>query len=260
MNRPSCVVLCSGGLDSVVLLHHAALDLGMDIKQVLTFNYGAKHNKREAAYAYNQTAKVSQRVKALGWSFSPVLKERCLRLEIPMIGEHFKSSLLKGQEDIPEGHYEDESMRSTVVPFRNGIMLALAAGFAESVKADCIMIANHSGDHAIYPDCRPEFTNAMRRAIETGTYANVSLVNPFINKTKADIVRMGRLLNVDMGLTWSCYKGGELHCGKCGTCIERREAFHLAGVTDPTEYEPDAPTLEELIACNFKYVSKAKTV
>ena len=132
-------------------------------------------------------------------------------------------------------------MKQTVVPFRNGIMLSIAGGLAESKEAEGIVIAAHSGDHAIYPDCRESFMKAMGDAIKLGTYAEVQLLRPFINETKAGIARQGHDLNVDFSQTWSCYKGLEVHCGQCGTCVERREAFELAGIPDPTEYTDLSP-------------------
>ena len=127
-------------------------------------------------------------------------------------------------------------MKATVVPFRNGIMLAIAAGLAESRGAAGLVIAAHSGDHAIYPDCRGEFMEAMGEAIQLGTYETMSLLRPFIALRKEDIAARGAELGVDFSRTWSCYKGEEIHCGKCGTCVERREAFAVAGISDPTEY------------------------
>ena len=127
-------------------------------------------------------------------------------------------------------------MKQTVVPFRNAIMLSIACGFAESVEAEGLVIAAHGGDHAIYPDCREDFMQAMGDAMRLGTYAGVQLLRPFIAMTKADIAAAGAKLGVDFARTWSCYKGGEVHCGKCGTCVERREAFALAGIIDPTGY------------------------
>ena len=127
-------------------------------------------------------------------------------------------------------------MRKTVVPFRNGIMLSIAAGFAESKEAGGLVIAAHAGDHAIYPDCREDFMRAMGDAIRLGTYAEVDLLRPFISMTKAEIAGRGHELNVDFSKTWSCYVGGDIHCGECGTCVERREAFVLSGVPDPTAY------------------------
>ena len=134
-------------------------------------------------------------------------------------------------------------MKRTVVPFRNGIMLAVACGFAESTDAGGLVIAAHAGDHAIYPDCRESFMQAMAAAMEHGTYAHVHLLRPFIAMDKAAIARRGHELGVDFSQTWSCYKGGETHCGTCGTCVERREAFLLAGIPDPTTYlqEPALP-------------------
>ncbi len=132
-------------------------------------------------------------------------------------------------------------MQQTVVPFRNGIMLAIAAGYAESIGAEGLVIAAHAGDHAIYPDCRELFMQAMAAAMSMGTYAKIQLLRPFINAHKADIVRRGAELGIDYSETWSCYKGGRTHCGMCGTCVERREAFLLAGLPDPTTYQQSPP-------------------
>ena len=151
--------------------------------------------------------------------------------------KYFRSSLLEGADAIPEGHYADENMKSTVVPFRNGIMLAVAAGVAESRNLTKLLIANHGGDHTIYPDCRPEFISAMDSATNAGTYVGVRVVAPYTNITKGDIARIGKKLGIDYAETWSCYKGGEKHCGKCGTCVERKEALAYAGIEDTTEYE-----------------------
>ncbi len=157
------------------------------------------------------------------------------------INELFASDLLQSGGEIPDGHYEEVSMKQTVVPFRNGIMLSIAAGFAESVGAGGLVIAAHAGDHAIYPDCRETFMQSMGDAIRLGTYAEVELLRPFIHFTKAQIAARGHELGVDFAKTWSCYKGKEIHCGTCGTCVERREAFEVAGVPDPTVYENTAP-------------------
>jgi 7-cyano-7-deazaguanine synthase len=140
-------------------------------------------------------------------------------------------------------------MKSTVVPFRNGIMLSIAAGLAESKEAAGLVIAAHAGDHAIYPDCREEFMKSMAAAIRVGTYAGIRLLRPFISMTKADIASRGHSLGIDFSQTWSCYKGDAIHCGTCGTCVERREAFIVAGIPDPTEYAsnealPPRPTAE----------------
>jgi 7-cyano-7-deazaguanine synthase len=153
------------------------------------------------------------------------------------MNELFESDLLQSGGAIPEGHYEAENMKQTVVPFRNGILLSIAAGFAESVGAEGLVIAAHSGDHAIYPDCREEFMKPMAEAITAGTYADLEVLRPFIHLRKEGIAALGASLGIDFSLTWSCYKGGEIHCGKCGTCVERKEAFEKAGLEDPTEYE-----------------------
>ena len=128
-------------------------------------------------------------------------------------------------------------MKSTVVPFRNGIMLSVAAGVAESNGFDAIILGNHAGDHTIYPDCRPEFIDGMAKAVKHGTWKGIEVISPFCSMTKAGIVSLGNSLGVPFNLTYSCYKGGEKHCGKCGTCVERKEAFKFAGVIDPTAYE-----------------------
>lgn len=213
------VVLLSGGLDSVTALHEALRE--HEVVAALSFDYGAKHHGREL----------------------PMAARQCVRAGIPhvtaplsFVAEEFVSSLLVAGGEIPDGHYEEASMKSTVVPFRNGVMLSVAVGFAESRGAEGVVIAAHSGDHAIYPDCREEFFEPMARAIREGTYARIELLRPFVAMDKAAIVRRGAELGVDFGATWSCYKGGDIHCGTCGTCVERREAFQIAGVADPTVY------------------------
>jgi len=208
------VVLCSGGMDSVTALHWARQQ--HDVCAVLSFDYGSKHNACEIPFAAEQA-------KLAGAPHTVI--------PLDFIGEYFKSDLLKSGGEIPEGHYADENMRRTVVPFRNGIMLAVAGGFAET----------HGGDHTIYPDCREDFMRAFGNALRFGTYAAIQLLRPFIEMTKAQIVNEGGRLGVDYARTWSCYKGGKIHCGKCGTCVERREAFLQAGVPDPTAYESTPP-------------------
>src|SRR5436190_3992285 len=218
------VVLLSGGMDSVTALYHAAAE--HEVTDTLSFDYGSKHNHREIPFARHHADKlgVPHTVIPLGF-----------------VGEYFASDLLQSGGDIPDGHYEEESMKRTVVPFRNGIMLSIAAGFAESRGAEALVIAAHSGDHAIYPDCREPFMQAMSDAIRLGTYAGVEVLRPFITMTKAEIAARGAALGVDFAQTWSCYKGGAIHCGTCGTCVERREAFLLAGLDDPTVYENTGP-------------------
>ena len=226
------VVLLSGGLDSVTALHHMAAT--EKVVAALSFDYGAKHNAREL----------------------PCAADQCRSLHIPnrivslnFMADAFKSDLLKSGGIIPDGHYEEQSMKKTVVPFRNGIFLSLGTGYAESLGADAIAIAAHAGDHTIYPDCREDFLSPMAQAMEKGTYAKIKLLRPFVSMDKTAIVRRGVELKIDYARTWSCYKGGALHCGTCGTCIERREAFMNSGIPDPTHYVstpalPPKPTSE----------------
>ncbi len=209
------VLVYSGGLDSTTLLYEYRDSIALAV----SFDYGSKHNAREIAYA-------AENCKRLG------IKH--LVIPLGFIGQYFKSDLLLSGGEIPEGSYADDNMHSTVVPFRNGIMLAVAAGLAESYGLDTVMLANHSGDHAIYPDCCPEFVEAMDAAVKAGTYEGIRVVSPYCDITKRDIALRGKALGIDYSLTYSCYKGGEKHCGKCGTCVERKEA--LEGF-DPTEYE-----------------------
>lgn len=214
--KDSLLVL-SGGLDSTTMLY----DYADSIALAVTFQYGSNHNKREAAFA-------KYHCELLGIEH--------IEIDLAFMGKYFKSSLLEGADAIPEGNYDEENMKSTVVPFRNGIMLSVAAGLAESRRLKKVMMANHSGDHTIYPDCRPEFAEAMGLAINLGTYIGVELVAPYTMLSKSDIVRRGAELGIDYTKTYSCYKGGEVHCGVCGTCRERKEAFALAGVKDKTKY------------------------
>ncbi len=212
------VIIVSGGLDSITLLYDKQDEIALGI----SFDYGANHNSKEI----------------------PLAKLHCEHLGIKHISiplefmhQYFKSSLLEGADAIPEGNYADDNMKSTVVPFRNGIMLSIAIGIAESHNLKKVFIANHGGDHTIYPDCRPEFTDAISHPATTGTYVNVRVEAPYTNITKSDIVKRGATLGINYADTWSCYKGGDKHCGKCGTCVERKEAFELASVPDPTIYE-----------------------
>ena len=208
------LLVLSGGMDSTTMLYEYADSIALAVN----FNYGANHNAREAECARLNCRKLGIELVEIDLSF---------------MGRHFESSLLSGADAIPEGHYEDANMRSTVVPFRNGIMLSVAAGLAESRGLRAVMIANHGGDHAIYPDCRVGFINAMNAAISEGTYEHIELRAPYTGLTKADIACRGARIGVDYSLTYSCYKGGRQHCGRCGTCVERREALIAAGL------EPD---------------------
>lgn len=224
----SSLVLLSGGMDSVTALHWAAREPG-GVLAAVSFDYGAKHNAKEIPMAEWQAAQLG-------------VKHDVIHLDF--INRHFTSDLLQSGGDIPDGHYEEASMKRTVVPFRNGIMLSIACGLAESFEAHSLVIAAHGGDHAIYPDCREPFMQAMADAMRSGTYAGIRLLRPFIDCDKTEIVRRGAALGVDYGHTWSCYKGGEIHCGTCGTCVERREAFLQAAVPDPTTYACTDPLPE----------------
>lgn len=212
------VIIVSGGMDSITLLY----DRRDEIALAISFDYGSNHNAREIPYA-------EMHCKRLGIEH--------ITIPLDFMHKYFRSSLLEGADAIPEGHYAAENMKSTVVPFRNGIMLAIAAGVAESRNLTKLLIANHGGDHTIYPDCRPEFISAMDSATNAGTYVGVRVVAPYTNITKGDIARIGKKLGIEYAETWSCYKGGEKHCGKCGTCVERKEALADADIEDRTEYE-----------------------
>lgn len=212
------LIILSGGMDSVTLLY----DKKDEIAVAVTFDYGSNHNKREEEFA-------KYHCNELGIEH--------IIIPLTFIHDYFKSSLLEGASAIPDGHYEDETMKSTVVPFRNGIMLSVACGLAESRELEKVLIANHFGDHAIYPDCRKGFIDAMSEAMKCGTYKGITIDAPYTRITKTDIAKIGKSLGIDYSKTYSCYKGGEKHCGKCGTCVERKEALRDAGIEDPTEYE-----------------------
>lgn len=215
MDKDSLLIL-SGGVDSTTLLHYKKDRIAL----ALSFDYGSNHNAREIECA----------------------KWQCKQLNIPhlvlpleFMGKYFQSSLLSGSSAIPKGDYNVDNMKSTVVPFRNGIMLSIACGLAESKGLKHVMMANHGGDHAIYPDCRPEFTRAMSDAMQAGTYERISLVDPFTYLSKAEIIAIGLKLGVDYSHTYSCYCGDEKPCGECGTCRERKDAFASLGMEDPSE-------------------------
>ena len=215
------IVICSGGLDSVSLAHRVAAE--HVLMGLLSFDYGQRHAKElKFAAACAHRLGVPHRV-----------------VDIRQIGAALSGSALTDDVAVPDGHYAEETMRITVVPNRNAIMLAIAFGMAAAEKADAVATAVHGGDHFIYPDCRPGFIEAFQamqdRALEG--YAEVKLYTPYVQGSKADIVRDGARHGTPFAETWSCYKGGARHCGRCGTCVERREAFHLAGVVDPTVYE-----------------------
>ena len=211
------VIIYSGGMDSTTLLYEFKDQIAMAI----TFDYGSTQNARERECAVLHC-------KRLG------IKHLIIPLDF--MRQYFKSALLESPENIPEGNYDDENMKSTVVPFRNGIMLSVACGIAESNGLTKVLIANHAGDHAIYPDCRPEFVKAMSEAMSAGTYVNVSLFAPYTLLTKTEIALRGKKMDLDYSETYSCYKGGKHHCGKCGTCRERIVALREAGIEDTTVY------------------------
>jgi 7-cyano-7-deazaguanine synthase len=218
----STVAICSGGLDSVTLAYKLAAEAAPN--RLVSFDYGQRHRK-ELAFA-------RRCAQALGVPHDLI--------DLTAITPFLKGSALTdaASVEVPDGHYAEESMRITVVPNRNAIMLAIAFGVAAGERATAVAAAFHSGDHFIYPDCRPAFVETFgamqRRALED--LWEVELRTPFVHMTKADIVRVGAALGVPFAETWSCYRGDELHCGRCGTCVERQEAFHLAGVDDPTAY------------------------
>lgn len=217
--KTTVAVLVSGGMDSVAALYEAHQQHIVAV--ALSFDYGSKHNHKEIPLA--------------AWHCRNLcIPHRVISLDF--VGQLFKSDLLKSGGAIPDGHYEEQSMKQTVVPFRNGIMLSIAGGYAESIGANGLVIAAHAGDQAIYPDCREDFMKSMADALRLGTYAAVEILRPFIHWTKAQIAQRGHDLGVDFSQTWSCYKGANIHCGTCGTCVERREAFMLAGIPDPTVY------------------------
>lgn len=219
-NTKNSLMVVSGGMDSVTMLYEYAQSIDLAV----VFNYGSNHNAREIACARYHCEKLAIEL---------------LEIDLSFIGEYFHSSLLEGADAIPEGDYDFDNMKSTVVPFRNGIMLAAAAGLAESHGLTRVMIANHAGDHALYPDCRASFIKAMATAISEGTYDNIMLYAPYTLLTKTEIAKRGKELGIDYSKTYSCYKGGEKHCGRCGTCKERRQALAEAGIEDTTEYDED---------------------
>lgn len=211
------IIILSGGMDSITMLHEYSEQIALAV----SFHYGSNHNDREIPFAELHCKQ---------------LNIKHITIPLAFMKQYFHSSLLEGAEAIPDGNYDDENMKSTVVPFRNGIMLAIAAGLAETYGLKRLMMANHAGDHAIYPDCKPQFVAAMSQAVAAGTYENVEIFAPYTNITKADIARHGAALGIDYTQTWSCYKGGAVHCGTCGTCTERREALREAGIEDKTMY------------------------
>lgn len=208
------IILYSGGMDSSVALYKYA----SQIRRAVSFNYGSKHNIREIQFA-------KKNCELLG------IEHQIVDIDLNKLG--FVSDLLIRGNPIPDGKYSDETLSQTVVPFRNGIMLSIAAGISESIGCNKLLITNHGGDHSLYPDCRDVFIKHMNAAIVNGTSNQTSVMAPFTHITKRDIAHIGQMCQVPFELTYSCYKGGSKHCGTCSTCMERREA--LIGF-DPTEY------------------------
>ena len=193
-----------------------------EIAMAITFDYGSTQNGRELQCAITHCHRLG-------------IKHLIIRLDF--MRQSFKSALLESADAIPDGNYDDENMKVTVVPFRNGIMLSIACGIAESYGLKRVMIANHAGDHSIYPDCRATFVDAMSAAMQQGTYEGVQVFAPYTHLSKTEIARHGAALGLDYAETYSCYKGGEHHCGTCGTCTERRQALMEAGIDDRTIYD-----------------------
>ncbi|MER2520122.1 MAG: 7-cyano-7-deazaguanine synthase QueC [Bdellovibrionales bacterium] len=218
------LVVCSGGLDSVTLAHQVAAR--HELAALLSFDYGQRHKKELMCAAAC--------AKRLGVSHTI--------LDIRSIGAQLGGSALTDDIAVPDGHYAEDTMAITIVPNRNAILLTIAYGVAVAKKAEAVGAAFHGGDHFIYPDCRPAFVEAFARMQDAALedVAKIALLTPFLHATKAEIVTEGARLGVPFDETWSCYKGGANHCGRCGTCVERREAFLLAGVDDATVYEDDA--------------------
>ncbi|WP_231564481.1 7-cyano-7-deazaguanine synthase QueC [Hoylesella timonensis] len=217
MEKDSLIIV-SGGMDSITMLYEYQQRIAIGV----SFDYGSNHNQKEIPLAKMHCERLGIRHIVIPLSF---------------IHDYFKSSLLEGDDAIPEGHYEEENMKSTVVPFRNGIMLAVGCGLAVSNHLKYVMIANHGGDHTIYPDCRPEFIDSFSQAMTAGTFEGITILAPYTRISKGEIALRGKKLGINYAETWSCYKGGDKQCGKCGTCVERKEALAFAGIKDDTPYE-----------------------
>lgn len=232
----SAIAVYSGGMDSTVMLY-AMLEEGIDLRGALSVDYGQKHRKEiQSAKKICESLGIEHQIA-----------------DLKGISRLFGSSgLTDSDTDVPEGHYEEDAMKQTVVPNRNMILISVATAWAITKGAEAVAYAAHSGDHAIYPDCRESFADALDHAMQLCDWSEVRLYRPFVNSSKEEIVIEGHRLGSPLGSTWSCYKGGDLHCGKCGTCIERREAFHLSGIEDPTAYAADAPSIEKLVAQDWR--------
>jgi len=233
------VAVVSGGMDSATLLYYM-LDKGYEVICV-SFDYGQRH-RVELGYSQRLTEYLID-------EGADIAAHHVISLPIT---QYLHGSALTDEIDVPEGHYAADNMKQTVVANRNAIMLSVATGVAVAENAEVVAAGMHAGDHPIYSDCRPEFVyhfdKMMKVANEGYGHPNLHLDAPFVNRTKADIARIGDELGVVWEKTWSCYKGGEIHCGKCGTCVERREAFQLAEVSDPTPYEYEGALPSEPVA------------
>lgn len=210
------IIVVSGGVDSITLLYDKQSEIGL----ALTFRYGSNHEANEVPCAEYHCQKLGIEHKVIDLDFV----------------KSMHSSLLSGADEIPTGEYEEDNMKSTVVPFRNGVMLSIACAFAEDRGFNKVFIANHFGDHAIYPDCTASFIKGMNEAMRQGTYNHVEVAAPYTGLDKSEIVAIGHKLGVDYSHTWSCYKGGDKACGECATCRERKDAFEKNGLTDPIPY------------------------
>jgi 7-cyano-7-deazaguanine synthase len=223
------LAIVSGGLDSVTLAYFLAKH--EQLAGILSFDYGQRH-KKELRFSVSTAER---------------LKVPHFLIDLSVIAKHLKGSALTDNIEVPEGHYAADNMKQTIVPNRNAIMMSIAFGIAPANGYEAVAMAIHSGDHFIYPDCRPEFAEIFERMEQKALEGiwNIKLLTPFVTITKADIVRHAHNLGLPIVETWSCYKGGAIHCGRCGTCVERREAFAIAGIEDPTEYKDPDFWLEE---------------
>jgi 7-cyano-7-deazaguanine synthase len=221
MTMRKAIVILSGGMDSTTLLYKVVHDIEFDIVSVLSMDYGQRHKKElDVAAATCAELKLPHKI-----------------IDISGIKAVMKNSALTDDIEVPEGHYEEPSMKVTVVPNRNAILLSLAVAEAVSHEAGFVFYGAHSGDHAIYPDCRREFVEAFNDMAAIANYEPVEILVPFIDMDKGDILKIGYELEVDYAQTWTCYAGRAKACGKCGACVERLEAFESIGESDPLEYE-----------------------
>lgn len=217
------VVVTGGGMDSTTALYYT-IDRGYEC-ETISFDYGQRHRKElESARVISTRLGIKHHV-----------------VDLKGITDLIATSALTGDIEVPDGHYAADNMALTVVPNRNSLMANIALARAVAIGASRLVVGVHAGDHAVYPDCRPEWVDAMdvlaRVANEGFIHSDFNFSAPFVNIDKATIARIGTNLNVPYELTWTCYKGGDKHCGRCGTCVERLEAFHIAGLEDPVAYE-----------------------